>query len=431
MHLTWISIFRLGLVQMTLGALVVITTSTLNRLMVVEYSLAASIPGLLVAFHYGVQITRPSWGHFSDNGGKRTKWIIGGVMTLCLGTILACLGVVLFHQNIILAYLTSITAYALIGLGVGAAGTCLLALLATGTAERRRAAAATITWLMMIFGIAVTAITLGSFLDPFSPTRLLVVVSSLCVFYFLLTTLAIYKVEGKLVKHSKKQVQPSLFMGLKEVWSDKKARNFTIFVFLSMTAFFMQELILEPYAGLVFNYSLGESTSLSGKQNFGIFIGMLTVGFLASGLKIGNLKNWVVFGCLGSAFSLALIAALGNYQLNLGLQNAVILLGFMNGIFAVAAIGSMMELAGQGQNAREGTRMGLWGAAQAIAAAFAMLLGTSAVDILNYLSFNTASAYGIVFTVEAFIFVAAAVIASLVISSNELSINNNQLETMG
>ena len=121
---------------------------------------------------------------------------------------------------------------------------------------------------MMIFGIAVTAITLGSFLDPFSPTRLLVVVSSLCVFYFLLTTLAIYKVEEKLVKHSKKQVQPNLFMGLKEVWSDKKARNFTIFVFLSMTAFFMQELILEPYAGLVFNYSLGESTSLSGKQNF-------------------------------------------------------------------------------------------------------------------------------------------------------------------
>ena len=141
MNLTWISIFRLGLVQMTLGALVVITTSTLNRLMVVEYALAATIPGLLVAFHYGVQITRPSWGHFSDNGGKRTKWIIGGVMTLCLGTILACVGVVMFSENIFLAYATSILAYALIGLGVGAAGTCLLALLATGTAERRRAAA--------------------------------------------------------------------------------------------------------------------------------------------------------------------------------------------------------------------------------------------------------------------------------------------------
>ena len=51
MDLTWISIFRLGLVQLTLGALVVITTSTLNRLMVVEYGLAASVPGILVAFH--------------------------------------------------------------------------------------------------------------------------------------------------------------------------------------------------------------------------------------------------------------------------------------------------------------------------------------------------------------------------------------------
>ena len=416
MNLTWISIFRLGLVQMTLGALVVITTSTLNRLMVVEYALAATIPGLLVAFHYGVQITRPSWGHFSDNGGKRTKWIIGGVITLCLGTILACLGVVLFSEHVFLAYATSILAYALIGLGVGAAGTCLLALLATGTAERRRAAAATITWLMMIFGIAITAVILGKILDPFSPKRLLTIVSCLCIFYFFLTTLGVYGIEKKLSKINKKISQPKLLEGLKEVWSESRARNFTIFVFLSMTAFFMQELILEPYAGLVFNYSVGESTSLSGKQNFGIFVGMLTVGILASGLKLGKLKNWVIFGCIGSAFSLAIIA--------------VILLGFMNGVFAVAAIGSMMELAGQGKNAREGTRMGLWGAAQAIAAAFAMLIGTSAVDIMKLLSFDNASAYGLVFSIEAGLFLASAGIALLVMSNKEFSFNDNQLEPM-
>ena len=39
-------------------------------------------------------------------------------------------------------------------------------------------------------------------------------------------------------------------------------------------------------------------------------------------------------------------------------------------MFAVAAIGSMMSLAGSGSKRREGTRMGLWGAAQAIAAGF-------------------------------------------------------------
>ena len=45
-----------------------------------------------------------------------------------------------------------------------------------------------------------------------------------------------------------------------------------------MTAYFMQELILEPYAGLVFGLTPGQSTQLSGAQNGGVFVGMLTVG---------------------------------------------------------------------------------------------------------------------------------------------------------
>ena len=47
-YLSWVSIFRLGAVQMCLGAIVVICTSTLNRVMVVEGSLPAILPGLLV-----------------------------------------------------------------------------------------------------------------------------------------------------------------------------------------------------------------------------------------------------------------------------------------------------------------------------------------------------------------------------------------------
>ena len=49
--LSWLSILRLGLVQMCLGAIVVLMTSTLNRLMVVELALPALLPGFLVALH--------------------------------------------------------------------------------------------------------------------------------------------------------------------------------------------------------------------------------------------------------------------------------------------------------------------------------------------------------------------------------------------
>ena len=114
-----------------------------------------------------------------------------------------------------------------------------------------------------------------------------------------------------------------------------------------MTAYFMQELILEPYAGLVFGFTPGQSTSLSGAQNGGVFIGMLTVGIMATGLKIGALRNWVMAGCLGSAATLAIIALLGPMGPGAPLLPAVVTLGFFNGMFAVAAIGSMMALAAE------------------------------------------------------------------------------------
>ena len=81
----WLGIVRLGLVQTALGAIVVLTTSTLNRIMVVELALPAMIPGALVALHYAVQLLRPRLGHGSDVGGRRSPWIVGGMAVLGLG----------------------------------------------------------------------------------------------------------------------------------------------------------------------------------------------------------------------------------------------------------------------------------------------------------------------------------------------------------
>lgn len=420
MSLSWISIIRLGLIQMALGAIVVLTTSTLNRLMVVELALPAVLPGLLVALHYGIQITRPNWGFKSDTGGSRTRWIILGMLALAVGGLSAALGVVAMESSFILGLAISVFAYALIGLGVGASGTSLLALLATGTEPRRRAAAATITWLMMIAGIAITAGTVGAFLDPYSAQLLLKIVAIVTGGAFLMTCIAVWGIERKTTFADREADDTPFLVGLKEVWAEPKARLFTIFVFLSMTAYFMQELILEPYAGLVFSFTPGQSTSLSGAQNGGVFIGMLTVGIAASGLKIGSLRIWVTLGCLLSALALGLIAIMGQAASTMPLQPAVVFLGFSNGMFAVAAIGSMMQLAGQGRSQREGTRMGLWGAAQALAAGFGGLLGAALVDVMRAAIPSTATAFGSVFILEAGLFIAAAIMALLVLERGEM-----------
>ena len=83
--LGWVGIARLGLVQMALGSIVVLTTATMNRVMVVELALPAILPGLLVSIYYGTQFLRPRFGHGADQGGRRTPWIIGGVAILAAG----------------------------------------------------------------------------------------------------------------------------------------------------------------------------------------------------------------------------------------------------------------------------------------------------------------------------------------------------------
>jgi BCD family chlorophyll transporter-like MFS transporter len=98
MALGWLGIVRLGLVQASLGAIVVLTTSTLNRVMVVELALPALLPGLLVACTMPCR-SRPRMGYGSDVGRARTPWIIGGMVVLAGGGVLAAVATAWMGSN--------------------------------------------------------------------------------------------------------------------------------------------------------------------------------------------------------------------------------------------------------------------------------------------------------------------------------------------
>ncbi|WP_156256904.1 PucC family protein, partial [Sandarakinorhabdus oryzae] len=293
------------------------------------------------------------------------------------------------------------------------AGTSLLALLATRTAEARRPAAASLTWIMMIVGIVISAGTAGALLDPFSPTRLLQVAGGVVAAAFCVTCLAVWGIEGAPQAEERPEAAP-FGDALKGIWQDPLTRLFSIFVFFSMLAYSMQDLILEPFAGLVFKMTPGQSTSLSGVQHQGVLAGMILVGVggHAFGGKAGmKLKRWIVAGCLASALALASLALAAQAGPGWPLAANVALLGFANGMFAVAAIGSMLELAGRGGPGHEGIRMGLWGAAQASAFGIGGFVGAFAVDRLRTALHSDGRAFELVFAAEAVLFLLAAIIA--------------------
>lgn len=415
----WLGIVRLGLVQAALGAVVVLTTSTLNRVMVVELALPALLPGLLVALHYLVQVVRPRMGFGSDVGGRRTPWIVGGMGVLALGGVGAAMATVQMDGRPSLGFAMAVLAFAAVGIGVSAAGTSLLTLLAKRVEPDRRAAAATIVWLMMIAGFAVTAGVAGQLLDPYTPERLVQVAAGVSATAFCVAVLALMGLEGRSQKNSASVVveaapTPVFRQALAEVWSEPTARQFTVFVFVSMLAYSAQDLILEPFAGEVFAFTPGQSTALAGLQHGGVLVGMLLMAFMGTVFSkrlIGSMRLWAVGGCVASAVGLAGLAVAGWVGSAWPFQWNVFLLGVANGAFSIAAIGSMMRLAGAGAASREGVRMGLWGAAQAIAFGMGGLVGTAASDLARWMVGQPGLAYSVVFGLEAILFVMSAALA--------------------
>ncbi len=409
----WLSIARLGLIQACIGGVVVLATSTLNRILVVELGLAAVIPGLLVAMHYLVQLLRPRMGFGADTSGWCSPWILGGMLLLSLGGWLAAWGTAAIANAHGTGLMVVTLGFLLIGVGVSACGTSVLTLLAKRTSAQRRAGAATLVWMMMIAGFAVTAGVAGKLLDPFSPERLVAVA----------TGVTLLGLERRPSQRGRPQPEAAIDItpkvrfreALGEVLREPSTRQFTWFVAISMLAFSAQDLILEPFAGHVFGMTPGATTQLSGLQHAGVLCGMLIVAAAGSGRlfgrRLGSLTFWTVSGCLVSGLALLGLSLAGQFSLAWPLKANVFLLGAANGAFSIAAIASMMRLANEGAGSREGTRMGIWGAAQAIAFGLGGLLGTGLSDLARLVVNDLGTAYGFVFLLEAMLFVVAAQLA--------------------
>jgi BCD family chlorophyll transporter-like MFS transporter len=208
---------------------------------------------------------------------------------------------------------------------------------------------------------------------------------------------------------------PNFAATLREILNDAEARRFTYFVFISMLAYSMQDLIMEPFAGFLFAMTPGESTQLSSLQHSGILLGMLIAGLGGSlyAKRFGqNLKLWIVTGCIGSAIMLLGLSFAATQGTAWPLKANVFGLGVMNGVFAVAAVGAMLGLASKGRASGEGARMGVWGASQAIAFGLGGLTGAVLVDQLRVITGNDASAFQMVFSIEAGLFLVAAITAA-------------------
>ena len=142
-----------------------------------------------------------------------------------------------------LGFSLAILAYTLIGVGVGAGGTSALALLASGVAPQRRAAAAALTWIMMVGGDrGLRPSPVGGIAQTFSRERLLVVAGGLAA--VAVGGCRCWRPSGWNGRRASSAMlpragrRPIYGAAIREIWDETAARRFTVFIFfVSMIAF--------------------------------------------------------------------------------------------------------------------------------------------------------------------------------------------------
>jgi BCD family chlorophyll transporter-like MFS transporter len=420
------TMFRLGLFQMGLSMMAILTLGVLNRVMIQEIAIPATIVALVLALPAFVAPTRIWFGQVSDLkpllGYHRTAYVWVGAGIFAIAAFLAVQIIWLLNaasgdswvwttQTLGLTALLGLV-FAIYGLAICLSGTTFAALLVDISEEDNRSQVVGIVWSMLMVGIIVGAIissTLLKQLDGNAPletlqaaiNRLFIVVPSIVFSFSIIATVGVEKKYSRFSRRSQPQNREDS-IGLRNAWSILTASPqtglFFTFLLVMTISLFMQDPILEPYAGEVFKMPLAESTKLNVFYGTGILIAYGTTGFFIVP-RLGK-RRTIKLGCILVAFS-ALLLGFSGFSANPNfLKFGLVIFGLSTGFLTTAAVSLMLDLT---VAEAAGTFIGAWGLAQSISRGIAIFIGGTVLDIgRNYLfANNLVLAYGLVFVLEA------------------------------
>ena len=421
-----LTMFRLGLFQMGLSMMSILTFGVLNRVMIQEIAIPATIGSLVLAIPYFIAPTRILFGQISDNkpllGYHRTAyvWVGAGIFTIA-----AFLAVQIMWQlngaNIGDTWVWTTQTigwtgvlglvFAIYGLAICASGTAFAALLVDISEEDNRSQVVGIVWSMLMVGIIIGAIISSTILKELTANapietlqaainRLFVIVPSIVFSLAIIATVGVEKKYSRFfnrVNPGNREDSITLKGAWKILTASPQTGLFFTFLLVMTISLFMQDPILEPYAGQVFKMSLAESTKLNVFYGTGILISYGITGFFIVP-RLGK-RRTIKLGCILVAFAALLIACSGFSANPSILKSTLVLFGLATGFVTTAAVTLMLDLT---IAEAAGTFIGAWGLAQSMSRGIATVTGGAILDIgRKLLPDNLVLAYGMVFGLEA------------------------------
>ena len=408
-------LMRLALFQVSVGMASVLLVGTLNRVMIVELGVPATIVAVMISLPLLAAPFRALIGFKSDTyssalGWRRVPYIWKGTLLQFGGLAIMPFGLLVVQSNnvgapVIIGQLGAGLAFLLTGAGLHTVQTVGLALATDLVTEESQPRVVGLMYVMLLVGMIASAIIFGALLQNFTAGRLIQVIQGAAVMTIILNIIAIWKQEVRdPVKTRDGRDEPTF----KESWNSfivgAGAIRRLIAVGVGTMAFSMQDVLLEPYGGQVLGLSVASTTRLTATLSLG---GLL--GFLLASRVLGRGGDPFRMSSYGAmigipAFSAIILAAPLNAPMLFFVGTFMI--GFGAGLLSHGTLTATMNHAPEKQR---GLALGAWGAVQASAAGLAVAFGGIARDVVNSMSERNvfgrglsgpATGYSLVYSVE-------------------------------
>lgn len=382
------------------GALV---GGALNRIMVAELGFSIALVGLLFAMPQLVSPLRVWLGYRSDGyplwGRRREPYMILGTVLGAIGVVVAVRLAVNNAAGNLLLTLGVMLAFVLYGIGRNLAHNSYEALLAERFTGPARPRAMTLFEVVTLVGSVMGAGALGAALRNFDPARLTLIALVTMTVVLALTLLATLGQEAQL-KISAAAIDTAKAMPFKHalralVLADPQVRTFFWLILFAFIGTLAQDVLLEPYGGLVLGMSPSATTRLTAYWGVGVLTAMLLCGTLLlrylaflTVLRIGLVASFFAFG------SVIFVGMTGNADY---FRTLVFAMGFGTGI---AGAGMLTGLAHFTTTVRAGMLMGVWGMANLLGRASGSIIGGVVVQTLQSATGSPLLGYTTVFAIE-------------------------------
>lgn len=398
-------IAQVSLLNLAVALMILPLDSVLNRVMISELRLSATLVAVLISLRFITSPLRIVFGRISDArpiaGRQRTWYILVGIVLMALGLILSAHAALVIPQvgpwGVVLAFLT----FGMLGMGVNMTTPLYFALVSDRSDETQRPRIMATMFIILGIGIVITSFAMGRALEPYSETRLFAVFYAVAAFTVLIALVGLFRLEkrqrspltgSRQRETADSESSPATIRDL--LLRNGEALRFFVYLVLTFVAVEAQEVILEPYAAEVFGMAPGETTRLTGIFRIGSLI-MLAVGALMvrkRGVKFSGIGG-VVLGIAG----LLLILLGGIRQLSGPFMGGVFIFGLGSGTLTITNLSMMINMTDP-QNA--GVFQGTWGFAQAVGVGGGTIAGGIIRDAGLAILGTQLAGYAVVFLFE-------------------------------